>query len=107
MRRRILIPALTLAAISLALPPAANAREVIVTITNFAFTPQRLTVSAGDTVTFVNEDDMIHSVVASDGSFHSDGLDTHDKVSFTPARAGRLAYFCGLHPFMKGEIDVK
>jgi plastocyanin len=85
----------------------AFAKDVKVTITNFAFAPPMTAISPGDTVTFVNGDDTIHSVVADDGSFHSDGLDTGDKASFTFAKAGAFGYHCGLHPFMKGEIVVK
>lgn len=93
-------------AISLAAAPA-FAKEVKVTITNFAFDPQVATVAKGDTVTFVNGDDTVHSVIADDGSFHTDGLDTNDKASVTFAKAGTFAYHCGLHPFMQGKIVVK
>ncbi len=85
----------------------AFAKDVSVTISNFAFAPAMTTIARGDTVTFVNGDDTIHSVVADDGSFHSDGLDTGDKASFSFAKAGTFGYHCGLHPFMKGEIVVK
>ena len=85
----------------------AMAKEVTVTIQNFAFTPAGAALAAGDTVTFVNGDDMIHSIVADDGSFHSDGLDTGDKVSFSFTKTGIFGYHCGLHPFMKGVIVVK
>ena len=54
-----------------------------------------------------NGDDTIHSVVADDGSFHSDGLDTNDKFTMTFTKAGKIAYHCGLHPFMKGDIVVQ
>ena len=76
-------------------------------ISNFAFTPAKTAIAAGDTVTFINADDTIHSIVADDGSFHSDGLDTNDKASFTFSKPGTVDYHCGLHPFMKGEIIVK
>ena len=83
------------------------AKDVTVTITNFAFAPEATTIAVGDTVNFVNGDDTIHSIVADDGSFHSDGLDTNDKFTFTFTKAGKVAYHCGLHPFMKGEIIVQ
>jgi plastocyanin len=107
------LPAPTLAlAMGIALATLAGftpafAKDVTVTITNFAFSPATTTIAAGDTVTFTNGDDTIHSVIADDGSFHSDGLDTGDKVSFSFAKAGMVGYHCGLHPFMKGEIIVK
>ena len=83
------------------------AKEVTVTISNFAFSPDKTTIAAGDTVKFVNADDTVHSVVAKDGAFHSDGLDTDDSFSYTFAQAGTFDYYCGLHPFMTGEIIVK
>ncbi len=97
----------TLALASLAGSMPAFAKDVTITITNFAFSPSTMTIAAGDTVNFVNGDDTIHSVIADDGSFHSDGLDTNDKFSFTFAKAGKFDYHCGLHPFMKGEIVVQ
>ena len=35
-----------------------------------------------------------------------DGLDTDDSFSYTFKTAGTFAYYCGLHPFMTGEIIV-
>ena len=83
--RSVLILTITAALASVAGFTPAFARDVTVTISNFAFGPQAVTISAGDTVTFVNGDDTIHSVVADDGSFHSDGLDTNDKVTLNTA----------------------
>ena len=107
--RKLVLPAFCAAGIALAFgaPNSAFAKDWTVTISNFAFTPAETDVAAGDTVTFVNGDDTIHSAVADDGSFHSDGLDTNDKASFTFAKAGTIGYHCGLHPFMKGKIVVK
>jgi plastocyanin len=105
--RKPLIVAAAIALAALASFTPAFAKDVTVTISNFAFVPAMTTIAPGDTVIFVNGDDTIHSVIADDGSFHSDGLDTGDKASFSFANAGTIAYHCGLHPFMKGEIVVK
>ena len=105
--RVLLIPIIFTALATLAGSTAALAKDVTVTISNFAFGPAEVTISVGDTVTFVNGDDTIHSVVADDGSFHSDGLDTNDKFTMTFTKAGKTAYHCGLHPFMKGDIVVQ
>jgi plastocyanin len=78
-----------------------------VVIKNDAFSPQTLTVAAGQTVTFTNADDDAHTVTATDGSFDSKGLDTHDVWRHTFAKPGVYTYFCELHPFMKGTIVVK
>lgn len=105
--RLLLIPIITAGLATIAGSTAALAKDVTVTISNFAFGPAEVTISVGDTVTFVNGDDTIHSVVADDGSFHSDGLDTNDKITMTFTKAGKIAYHCGLHPFMKGDILVQ
>lgn len=78
----------------------------MVTIDNFAFTPANLTVKPGTTITFVNHDDIPHSVVGPAGAFRSKALDTDQKFEFTFMTAGEFAYFCGLHPHMKGKIIV-
>ena len=101
----ILAATIVLATLAFSMP--AFAKDVTITITNFAFSPSTATIAVGDTVNFVNGDDTIHSIVADDGSFHSDGLDTNDKFTFTFAKAGKINYHCGLHPFMKGEIIVQ
>jgi plastocyanin len=87
-------------------PAFAAAEDVKVSIDNFAFTPDTIQVKVGSTITFTNHDDIPHSVVASDGSFHSKALDTDQSFTLTPTKAGDLAYFCGLHPHMKGKIVV-
>ena len=79
------------------------AKDVTVTISNFAFAPAATTIAVGDKVTFVNGDDTIHSVVADDGSFHSDGLDTGDKFVMAFTKPGKIGYHSGLHTLMKGE----
>jgi plastocyanin len=78
-----------------------------VKISNFTFGPQALTVSAGTTVTWINEDDTPHTVTAVDKSFRSKPLDTGDRYSFTFAKPGEYAYFCSLHPMMTAKVVVK
>jgi plastocyanin len=77
-----------------------------VTIDNFAFTPATLTVKLGTKVTFVNHDDIPHSIVSIPGKFRSTALDTDQSFEYTFATAGNFDYFCGLHPHMKGKIIV-
>jgi plastocyanin len=85
--------------------PAATAAQV--RIDNFTFLPPTLTVTAGATVTWVNEDDIPHAVAAKDRSFRSKALDTDDRFSFTFTAAGEYDYFCSLHPHMVGKIIVR
>ena len=85
-------------------PPPQTA---VVRISNFTFAQQALAVRPGTTVTWVNDDDIPHTVVASNQAFRSKVLDTGDRFSFRFAKAGQFAYFCSLHPHMTGTIIVK
>jgi plastocyanin len=78
-----------------------------VRIANFTFTQQTLNVRPGTTVTWVNDDDIPHTVVSKTLLFKSKVLDTGDRFSFTFAKAGQFGYFCSLHPHMTGMIIVK
>ena len=86
---------------------AAQAATVEVKIDNFVFNPQTITVKAGDTVTWINHDDIPHTATSKTGVFRSKALDTDDKFSFTFATPGSYAYFCALHPHMTGSIVVE
>ena len=87
--------------------PAAQAANIEVNIDQFAFAPQRITVKAGTTVTWINDDDVPHTVAASSRFFRSKPLDTKDKFSFTFTTPGAYEYFCSLHPHMTGTIVVE
>lgn len=78
-----------------------------VKIDNFVFGPQAVTVSVGTTVTWINQDDIPHTVVADDKSFKSKVLDTDERFSFTFTKAGEYGYFCSLHPHMTGKVIVR
>lgn len=107
-----LLPYAPVAAILFALAAPVPAQPApaaaTVKIDNFTFGPQTVTVTAGTTVTWINQDDIPHTVVANDGkSFRSKVLDTGDRFSFTFARPGRFGYFCSIHPHMTGTVLVK
>jgi plastocyanin len=80
--------------------------ETVLTIDNFTFKPDAVTVPVGTRIVWVNDDDIPHSIVETTGKFHSPALDTEDKFSFTFDKAGSYEYFCGLHPHMKGKVVV-
>jgi plastocyanin len=89
--------------------PAASAAavEMKVKIDNFTFAPQRLVVKAGTTITWINDDDIPHTIASSSKLFKSNALDTKDKFSFTFTTPGFYEYFCSLHPHMTGVILVE
>jgi plastocyanin len=82
------------------------AAEATVSIDNFTFKPEVLTIKPGTTVTFVNHDDIPHSIVETSGKFKSKVLDTDESFKMTFEIAGTIGYFCGLHPHMTGRIVV-
>jgi plastocyanin len=79
-----------------------------VKIDNFSFGPSEITIPAGTTVTWTNNDDVPH-VVSSDDSktFKSKALDTDDHFSFTFTKSGTYNYYCAIHPKMTAKIVVQ
>jgi len=86
---------------------AAAASPATVEIDNFAFAPADLTVTAGTTVTWKNDDDSPHRIGDKNGTFTSAALDTDDSFSHTFAAPGEYPYICTIHPYMVGKIIVK
>jgi plastocyanin len=114
-RRRIIAAALTVVAgfASIASMPrlAAKAADqpasAEVKIDNFSFGPASLTVTAGTTVTWTNNDDVPHTVVSDDKLFKSKALDTDDKFSYAFTKPGTYNYFCSVHPKMTAKVVVQ
>jgi plastocyanin len=96
-----------LAVVTIAAASPARAADIEVKIDNFTFNPKQITVKTGDTVTWVNHDDIPHTVTSKTQLFRSKALDSDDKFSFTFATPGSYAYFCALHPMMTGSIVVE
>jgi plastocyanin len=86
---------------------APNAQGATVKISNFTFGPPTLTVHPGTTVTWINDDDTAHTIMAMDKSFRSKPLDTGDRFAFTFTKPGEYTYFCTVHPMMTGKVVVK
>lgn len=88
-------------------PLAAQTPGATVEIDNFVFSPGRLTIKAGTTVTWTNRDDIPHTVASATRAFKSKAMDTDESFSFTFSTPGEYAYFCSLHPHMTGTIVVE
>ena len=78
-----------------------------VKIDNFVFGPASITVPVGTTVTWINRDDIPHTVVSTDKVFKSKVLDTDEKFSFMFTKPGEYPYFCSIHPKMTGKVVVQ
>jgi plastocyanin len=78
-----------------------------VVIKNLAFDPATVTIKAGESVTWTNQDSMNHTVVADQGEFKSGELANGATFSFTFDKAGSYAYHCSIHPSMTGTVVVQ
>jgi plastocyanin len=77
-----------------------------VTIKDFAYSPDTITVAIGTTVTWTNEDSVNHTVTSQTGLFDSGPLSNGKTFSFTFNTAGDYEYHCTIHPSMVGHVIV-
>jgi len=77
-----------------------------VVIKNFAFSPATITVTAGSTVVWTNDDSIQHDITFDGGSIVSSVLNHNDTFSHTFPTAGTYHYICSIHPFMHGTVIV-
>ncbi|MFP5350955.1 MAG: plastocyanin/azurin family copper-binding protein [Actinomycetota bacterium] len=100
--------------------PDATTVEVV----DFAYAPEQLEIQTGDTVTWVNRDDIAHTVTsgrakkqgvpgvsenrdaAPDGVFDSGTMELDDTFDFTFDQAGTFTYFCAIHAGMSARVVV-
>ena len=94
------VPGLLILQIALAGPQAT------VSIAGFSFQPQSVTIRAGETITWTNQDSAPHTVTANDGTFDSGNLSQNVAYSHTFTQTGVFSYFCGIHPSMIGAVNV-
>lgn len=85
--------------------PASN--TVVVQITNFAYNPASVTITKGETVEWINNDDAKHTATANGGTFKSPDLAKGQSFKQTFTTDGTFAYYCAFHRAMKGTVVVK
>ncbi|HWQ89016.1 MAG TPA: cupredoxin domain-containing protein [Desulfitobacteriaceae bacterium] len=81
------------------------AQNPAVSIENYSFKPAVLTVSAGTTVVWTNNDSVAHNIKSTD--FSSKNLAKGETFEFKFDKTGTYSYSCGIHPTMTGQIIVK
>jgi len=85
-------------------PVAAGAN---VEMKNIQFVPASITVKAGQTIHWKNNDGVAHTVTATGGAkFDSGTVNAGGTYKFTPTTAGTIQYRCTIHPNQKGTITV-
>lgn len=82
-----------------------NGNVIQVSIQNFAYSPQTLTVKKGTTVVWTNNDTVIHDVVSN--SFASGKLAKGETFRYTFDKEGTVDYICSYHPAMVAKVIVE
>ena len=85
---------------------AAPAATDAVAIQNYAFGPHTITVRAGTTVTWTQQDEDSHTVTADDNSYSSQPMSFGQTYTHTFAAPGTYTYHCSIHPTMHGTVVV-
>jgi len=85
----------------------ATAQDASVRMADMAFSPASVSVPAGSTVTWTNDDSVPHTVTFGDaGPASSDTIDRGGTFAATFDEVGSYAYVCTLHPGMEGTVEV-
>jgi plastocyanin len=103
--RRFIVVLAALGALAAAGPAGAATKTV--DINGSGFSPKSVTVTEGDTVTWVNKDNITHQVLENRGAFVSPILKPGQTFSFTFRAAGTYNYKDELHPKLTGTVTVK
>ena len=82
-------------------------RTKTVTMKNFAFDPDDIEISLGDTVQWENQDSFTHSAVADNKSFDTGNVPGEERRAVVPKAKGEWPYHCSWHPNMRAKIIVK
>lgn len=83
--------------------------DVAVEVKSSTYTPNRITVKKGTTVTWTNQDSIEHNIAPDDvssGFAGSELLGRGESYSFTFEETGTFNYHCTPHPFMTGVVEV-
>lgn len=102
-----------LAAIAFGAAPARKAvaeqpqkTDHLVEIAKFTFTPTRVRVRAGDTITWLNRDIVPHTATALDKSWDTDTIESGMRKSLVVADGMSGTYYCRFHPKMTADITL-
>jgi plastocyanin len=79
-------------------------KTVTIDMKDIQFAPTSQTVKVGQTVKWVNEDDVPHNVKG--GPLNSKTFGKGGSYTFTPKKAETISYVCTIHPNMKATLTV-
>ncbi|HUK53562.1 MAG TPA: cupredoxin family copper-binding protein [Candidatus Binatia bacterium] len=107
LRRAFLLGLMSVLGASLAGAGTRKEARVAVSIENYSFAPDPITIAAGTTVVWTNRDEVTHNLVSRDRLFASPDLEANQHFEFTFHKRGTFDYFCSIHPEMTGRVIVK
>lgn len=86
----------------------AGAEAIVVSIKDFKFVPETVTIKTGESVTWENNEAGVpHSIVLDNGDYKSATVFPGESETRRFSVAGTFPYHCGIHPGMKGVVIVK
>ncbi len=74
-------------------------------MTTTAFSPSPVTIAAGGSVTWTNNDNTAHT--STGGSWNSGSIAPGGKFTMSFPTAGSFTYHCTIHPGMTGTVTVQ
>ena len=81
--------------------------QIDMDIVDFDFAMPDITIKKGTTITWTNQDEARHNVIATSGNGpKSELLAMGESYSYTFETVGKVTYICEPHPYMKGTINV-
>jgi plastocyanin len=87
--------------------PVAKPVTHTVVIDATRFEPEVVTIKAGDTVVWTNNDAFPHTATSTPGGFDSDEIGPGQSWKYTPPTPGEFAYVCTYHRTMKATLRVQ
>src|SRR5579864_4019021 len=96
------------------LPPAAveataataAARPIQIQMKNFAFDPPVITIKAGQTLSWTNDDVVPHTATANGKTWDSGQMAPGRSYTVRVTKPGKYEYTCSNHPFMHAKVVV-
>lgn len=70
------------------------------------FVPPHISLPAGNTISWINDDSIEHTVTSDEGLFDSDPISPGDSFDNTFDIPGKFDYHCSIHPFMTGTVII-
>lgn len=87
-------------------PSGEASKSEKVDIVEFTYQPDPVVVQAGGKVIWQNQDTAPHTATADDESWDTGTIEKGKIGSETFKEAGTFAYFCEIHPDMRGTVEV-